>query len=215
MRPSERSSTHAAPAALPRPRDHNHPDSGGVGPGVTNNQNRVRFSTALGYLDPARHRLNLTVRPNCQALRIVFQGQRATGLLVESGGQTFTVEAEQIILSAGAVGSPHLLMLSGVGPAGQLEALGIPVVQDTPGVGRNLKDHPKVYVTWEVGGRFRCPRQPGRRQRRAATDRSRLPPAQRPGDQPGRVGRAAGSGEPSRLTIHGARAKTATPATLR
>ncbi|MCY4416640.1 MAG: mycofactocin system GMC family oxidoreductase MftG [Chloroflexi bacterium] len=137
--------------------DHNHPDSGGVGPGVTNNHNRVRFSTALGYLDPARHRLNLTVRPNCQALRIVFQGKRATGLLVESGGQTFTVEAEQIVLSAGAVGSPHLLMLSGVGPAGQLAALGIPVVQDTPGVGRNLKDHPKVYVTWEVGDGFDAP----------------------------------------------------------
>ena len=130
--------------------DHNHPDSNGVGPGVTNNHNGVRFSTALGYLNPARHRLNLTVRPDCQVRRIVFQGKRATGLLVESGGENFTVEADQIVLSAGAVGSPHLLLLSGVGPAVQLEKLGIRVVQDTPGVGQNLKDHPKVYVTWEI-----------------------------------------------------------------
>ena len=88
---------------------------------MTNNHNGVRFSTALGYLGQARHRLNLTVRPNCQVQRILFQGNRATGLMVESGGETFAVEAEQIILSAGAVGSPHLLLLSGVGPAAQLE----------------------------------------------------------------------------------------------
>ena len=137
--------------------DHNHPDSNGVGPGVTNNHNGVRFSTALGYLSQARHRLNLTVRPDCQVRRVVFRGKRATGLLVESGGQTFTVEAEQLILGAGAVGSPHLLLLSGVGPAGQLESLGIPVVLDLPGVGQNLKDHPKVYVTWEVGDGFVTP----------------------------------------------------------
>ena len=71
---------------------------------MTNNHNGVRFSAALGYLGQARHRLNLTVRPNCQARRILFQGNRASGLLVESGGQTFTIESEQIILSAGAVG---------------------------------------------------------------------------------------------------------------
>ncbi len=134
--------------------DHNHPDSNGVGPGVTNNHNGVRFSTALGYLGQSRHRLNLTVRANCQVQRILFQGNRATGLMVESGGETFTVEAEEIILSAGAVGSPHLLLLSGVGPAGQLANFGIPVVQDVPGVGRNLKDHPKLYVTWEIGEGF-------------------------------------------------------------
>ena len=133
--------------------DHNHPDSNGVGPGVTNNHNGVRFSTALGYLSQARHRLNLTLRADCRVRRIVFQGNRATGLVIESGGETFTIEAEQIILSAGAVGSPHLLLLSGVGPAAQLEALDIPVVYDVPGVGLNLKDHPKVYLTWEPGDR--------------------------------------------------------------
>ena len=130
--------------------DHNNPDSNGIGPGITNNHNGVRFSTALGYLSQGRHRLNLTVRPNCRVQRILFDGKRAVGLLVESGGETFSVETDRIILSAGAVGSPHLLLLSGVGPAAQLERLGIPVVQDTPGVGQNLKDHPKVYVTWNI-----------------------------------------------------------------
>ena len=144
-------------SAFAEAHDHNHPDSNGVGPGVTNNHHGVRFSTALGYLSQARNRLNLTVRPDCQVRRVVFRGKRATGLLVESGGQTFTVEAEQLILSAGAVGSPHLLLLSGVGPAGQLESLGISVVLDLPGVGQNLKDHPKVYVTWEVGDGFVTP----------------------------------------------------------
>ena len=134
--------------------DHNHPDSNGVGPAVTNNHNGVRFSASLGYLSQTRHRLNMTLRADCHARRIIFQGNRATGLVIESGGETFTIEAEQIILSAGAVGSPHLLMLSGVGPAGQLEALDIPVVCDLPGVGQNLKDHPKVYVAWEPGDRL-------------------------------------------------------------
>ena len=144
-------------AGFPEAQDHNHPDSTGVGPSVTNNHSGVRFSTALGYLEPARHRLNLTVRPNCRVRRVLFQGKRAVGLLVDSGGETFTVAADRIILSAGAVGSPHLLLLSGVGPAGQLERMGIPVVQDTPGVGQNLKDHPKVYVTWEAGDGLATP----------------------------------------------------------
>ncbi len=135
--------------------DHNSPDATGVGPGITNNHNRVRFSTALGYLEPSRHRLNLTIRPNCTVHRLLFQGgstssPRATGALVESGGETFTVEGDQIILSAGAIGSPQLLMLSGIGPAEHLEGLGIPVVADSPGVGRNLKDHPKLYATWRI-----------------------------------------------------------------
>ena len=130
--------------------DHNSPGATGVGPSIVNNHNRVRFSTALGYLSQSRHRLNLTIRPNCTAHRILFEGKRATGVVVESGGETFTVEADQVILSAGAIGSPQLLMLSGVGPAQHLGSLGIRVVQDLPGVGQNLKDHPKVYTTWRI-----------------------------------------------------------------
>jgi choline dehydrogenase len=130
--------------------DHNSPDASGVGPTISNNHNSVRFSTALGYLRQCRHRFNLTIRPHCMVHRLLFDGNRAVGVAVASGGETFTVEGEHIVLSAGAVGSPQLLMRSGVGPAGHLSRLGIVVVQDMPGVGQTLRDHPKLYVTWDI-----------------------------------------------------------------
>ena len=130
--------------------DHNNPDSTGVGPMSVNNPNGIRWSTNLGYLSLSRHRLNLTIRPNCLVHRIVFDDSRATGVVVESGGETFTVEGEEIILSAGAIGSPQILMLSGVGPFEHLNDMGIPVVRDLPGVGQNLRDHPLVPVTWKT-----------------------------------------------------------------
>jgi choline dehydrogenase len=130
--------------------DHNHPESFGVGPTPFNNPNGIRISTAIGYLSQARHRLNLTIRANCLVHRLVFEGNRATGVEVESGGEKFIIEAGEIVLSAGAIGSPHILLLSGVGPAAQLTSLGLPVVQDLPGVGQNLRDHPLVAVTWRT-----------------------------------------------------------------
>lgn len=137
-------------AGFPDCPDHNYPTSSGIGPGIHNNHNGMRWSTALGYLNQARHRLNLSIRSNCTVHRIQFDGKRAVGVAGESGGEVFTVQADQIILSAGAIGSPQVLMLSGVGPAEHLRSLGIPVVQDLPGVGQNLRDHPKVYVTWRA-----------------------------------------------------------------
>ena len=137
-------------AGFPDSPDHNHPDSTGIGPIPLNNPNGIRFSTALGYLDQARHRLNLTLRSDCTVHRIIFDGNRATGVEVESGGEKFVLEGDQIILSAGAIGSPHLLMLSGVGPRDQLSSLGIPVLVDAPGVGQNMRDHPGVWVTWRT-----------------------------------------------------------------
>ena len=137
-------------AGFPDCPDHNHPDSGGVGPTPFNNPNGIRLSTALGYLDAARHRLNLTIRPNCTVHRIQFEGKRATGIEMESGGEVFTVEGEEILLSAGAIGSPHILMLSGVGPGDHLARFGIPLVAALPGVGQNLRDHPIVHVTWRT-----------------------------------------------------------------
>ncbi|MFQ6030001.1 MAG: GMC family oxidoreductase, partial [Dehalococcoidia bacterium] len=112
--------------------------------------NQVRFSTSLGYLSQARHRLNLTLRANCVTQRILFDGTRAVGVLVDSNGEKFAVEGEQIILCAGAVGSPQLLMLCGVGPVDQLSNFGIPMVRELPGVGQNLRDHPKAYITWQT-----------------------------------------------------------------
>ena len=129
--------------------DHNRPDSTGVGPLTFNVVDRVRWSTAIGYLNPARHRVNLTIRPNCLVHGIIFDGNKAEGLLVTSGGEMFTVYGDEIILSAGVIGSPHILTLSGVGPADQLVKLGIPVVQDLPGVGANLRDHMDLDLTWE------------------------------------------------------------------
>ena len=78
--------------------------------------------------------------------RILFSGHRATGVEVERGGETFVVEGNEIILSAGTIDSPHLLMLSGVGPASHPHSLGVPVVHDAPGVGQNLCNHPDVHV---------------------------------------------------------------------
>jgi choline dehydrogenase len=137
-------------AGYPETYDHNNPDSWGVGPFPMNNPNGVRMSTALTYINPNRHRLNLTIRGNVLVRRILFDGTMATGVEVESGGELFTVEGETIVLCAGAVGSPHLLMLSGVGPTSHLESFGIPVVQDLPGVGKNLRDHPLVPIRAKV-----------------------------------------------------------------
>ena len=134
--------------------DMNHPDSGGVGPIPMNNPDGVRMSTSLTYLNPVRNRLNLTVRSGVTVRRIIFQSNRATGVEVESGDETFIVEGEEIILSAGGIGSPQVLMLSGVGPAEHLREMGIPVLLDSPGVGQNLRDHPNVRVPVRVNKDF-------------------------------------------------------------
>ena len=137
-------------AGYPDGPDHNHPDFTGIGPIPFNNPNGIRWSTNIGYLSMSRHRLNLTIRPNCTTHRVIIEDGRATGLEVESGGEKFVAEGEEIILSAGAIGSPHILMLSGVGPAAPLSDLGIPVVHDAPGVGQNLRDHPAFPMVWRT-----------------------------------------------------------------
>ena len=134
--------------------DMNHPDSTGIGPIPMNNPEGVRMSTALTYLRAVRHRLNLTVRPDVVVRRILFDGNTAVGVEVESGGEIYQIEANQIVLSSGAMASPQLLMLSGVGPAGHLAEIGIPLVHDLPGVGQNLRDHPIVAVILRVKDDF-------------------------------------------------------------
>ncbi len=137
-------------AGYPENADMNHPDSTGVGPVPVNNLNGIRMSAALTYLEQARHRLNLTVRPNVTVRRVIIEDGVAVGVEVESGGERFTVEGAEIVLAAGGIASPQLLMLSGVGPAEHLRSLGIPVVQDLPGVGQNMRDHPLVSVELRV-----------------------------------------------------------------
>ena len=163
----------ARTAGFPDDPDMNHPESGGVGPIPMNNPNGVRMSTSLTFLSAARHRLNLTVKANVTVHRVLFDGNRAIGAEVESGGERFTVEGEEIILCSGAIASPQILMLSGVGPAATLEQFGIPVVQDTPGIGQNLRDHPNIRVPIEVKEDFPLNPQDPRTQVACAT----LPPA--------------------------------------
>ena len=135
-------------AGFPDDPDMNHPEATGVGAMPLNNPGGVRMSTAITFLDASRHRLNLTVRANVLARRIAFDGSRAVGVEVDSGGETFVVEGAEIILSAGAIHSPHLLLLSGVGPADELRSLGIEPVRDLAGVGRGMKNHPSVSIVF-------------------------------------------------------------------
>ena len=135
-------------AGFPDDPDMNHPEATGVGAVPLNNPGGVRMSTAITYLDACRHRLNLTIRANVLARRIVFEDKRATGVEVDSEGETFVVEGEEIIVSAGAIASPHLLLLSGVGAPEQLRPLGIEPIHDLPGVGQSMKNHPSVSIVF-------------------------------------------------------------------
>ncbi len=108
-----------------------------------------RYSAARAYLHPVIDRPNLTVRTLAFARRIVFEGTRAVGVeCTHYKGLPVTFRAGEIILCGGAINTPQLLQLSGVGPAGLLEPLGVPLVADLPGVGANLQDHLEVYVQY-------------------------------------------------------------------
>ena len=114
-------------------------------------ENGERNSTAKAYLDPARRRQNLTVMTDKQVQKILFNGNEATGISYKAvNGDIIKVDAlKEVILSAGAVGSPQLLMLSGVGPASHLKDHGITIVADMPGVGQNLNDHPDFVLKYK------------------------------------------------------------------
>ncbi len=137
-------------AGFPHESDMNNPDTSGVGPRPLNSVDSLRVSTFIGYLKPSIHRLNLTVKGNAMVRRVLFDGRRAVGVEVESGGEIFRMEGREIILSGGAIGSPFLLLHSGVGPAAELRPMGIPVVHDLPGVGENLRDHPSIQMWFRL-----------------------------------------------------------------
>jgi choline dehydrogenase len=106
-----------------------------------------RLSASQAYLRPVRHRRNLRLRTRTMVTGIAFEGRRAVAVDIERrGGGTERIEAGEIVLAGGAVNTPQLLQLSGVGPATDLRALGIPLVADLPGVGANLQDHLEVYI---------------------------------------------------------------------
>jgi choline dehydrogenase len=127
--------------------DHNDPgagDSRGVGPLPMNRHRLERVSMARAYLDPARHRPNLVIRPDCLVDKVRFARSRAVGVDLAIGREREAVEADHVILAAGAIGSAAILLRSGIGPAGDLAAAGIVPVADLPGVGARLWDHPGV-----------------------------------------------------------------------
>ncbi len=107
-----------------------------------------RWSAARAYLHPVKHRANLRVETRAFTTRVLFEGSRATGVEYTKRGRTWRVRAGEVILSGGAVNSPQLLQLSGVGNASELGGHGIDVVADLPGVGENLQDHLEVYIQY-------------------------------------------------------------------
>lgn len=125
-----------------------HPAGLGVSP--SNNLDGVRMSTALTHLNPVRHFLNLTVRGGVFVRKIVIRDGKAVGVEAESGGKVFDIEADRVVLSAGAIRSPQLLMLSGIGPEDHLRQFGIPTVCHLPGVGQNLWNHLSAQMTFKV-----------------------------------------------------------------
>ncbi|MBO0738337.1 MAG: mycofactocin system GMC family oxidoreductase MftG [Alphaproteobacteria bacterium] len=130
--------------------DKNGLHPAGLGLTPSNNIDGVRMSTALTYLNPVRHQLNLTVRGGVLVRKVVIRGGKAVGVDAESGGKVFHVEADRVVLSAGAIRSPQLLMLSGIGPEDQLREFGIPLVSHLPGVGQNLWNHLSAQMTFKV-----------------------------------------------------------------
>lgn len=134
---------------IPRTRDFNGARQEGAGYFQLTARNGFRCSAAVAYLRPARKRPNLSIVTDAQVQRVVFEGRRASGVVYQARGETRTATARrEVILSAGAIHSPHLLMLSGIGPAAQLAAAGIGVLHDLPGVGQNLQDHLQVRLTY-------------------------------------------------------------------
>ena len=144
----------AAGMGIPRLPDTNLPDPVGVGPGVCNIKDDVRQSAVVSYLDPARGRSNLTIKAEAPVLGLTLSGNRVQGVRYEKDGTVHTDTAGQVVLAAGAYRSPQILMLSGIGPVPELEALGIEVTHALDGVGRNFQDHASIHMTFAAAREF-------------------------------------------------------------
>ena len=147
---SQAFATACADLGFPDELDKNAPGPPGCGSLPRNVVDGVRVNAALAYIVPNRHRANLTIESDVTGRRVIIKGSRAVGVEVERSGRIETFEGDEIVLCAGAVKSPHLLLLSGVGPAGQLSRHGIDVVVDLPGVGSRCCDHPQLFLGFET-----------------------------------------------------------------
>jgi choline dehydrogenase len=140
----------AQACGVPRTEDFNGRDQEGAGYYQLTTRNGWRASSAQSYLRPAERRSNVSILTEARVTRIHFKGKRATGVSYRQGGRGLTISARcGVILSAGAVQSPQLLKLSGIGEPDELRRHGIPVVADLPGVGRNLQDHLQIRLIYE------------------------------------------------------------------
>jgi choline dehydrogenase len=140
----------AGELGIPRNDDFNGPTQEGAGYFQLTTRNGLRCSAAAGYLKPARRRRNLHVETNALARQILFERGRAVGVRYEHGGAEVTVRAaKEVLICAGAVQTPQLLQLSGIGPVDLLQRLGIGVIADVPAVGENLQDHLQVRMMYK------------------------------------------------------------------
>ena len=140
---------------IPYNPDFNGAQQAGTGFYQLTQRDLQRSSAAIAFLHPATKRPNLTLRSNLQVRRIVLEKNRAVGIEVESDNGNEVLRANrEVLVTSGAIGSPRLLMLSGIGPAEQLRSVGVEVHHDLPGVGQNLQDHLDLCVLCECSGRF-------------------------------------------------------------
>ena len=141
----------AEAVGVPRTDDFNGKEQDGAGYFQLTARNGLRCSTAAGYLRPAKGRGNLSVRTHAHTQRIEVEDGRATGVTYVVGGTQHTARAtREVILSAGAIGSPQVLMLSGIGPPEHLRSHGIETLAAVPGVGKNLQDHLQARVVYKL-----------------------------------------------------------------
>jgi choline dehydrogenase-like flavoprotein len=143
----------AAQAGIPPVDDFNCGDNEGSCLFHVNQRRGRRWSSARGFLKPVLSRPNLRLETGCLVERLIFSGRTATGVQYRQDGTTRTAACRgEVILSAGAIGSPQILLLSGVGPGADLQALGVPTVLDRSGVGANLQDHLQLRLIYKVSG---------------------------------------------------------------
>ena len=143
----------AAQAGIPKSDDFNTGDNEGCGYFHVNQKMGRRWSSARGFLKPVLGRGNLRVETGCLAEKIEFDGLRATAVRFRQNGESKLARCRgEVILAAGAIGSPQLLMLSGVGPATQLAGHGLSITLDKPGIGENLQDHLQLRMIHKVTG---------------------------------------------------------------
>jgi len=143
----------AAEAGIPKVDDFNRGDNEGCGYFHVNQKTGMRWNTSKGFLRPVRHRQNLTVETHALVQRLTLAGKRVTGLTLRQKGQLRTLTAQrEVILSAGAIGSPQILQVSGIGPGALLRKFNIPVRHELAAVGENLQDHLQIRCAYKVSG---------------------------------------------------------------